>query len=330
MSFSMRTLKLNNRGLFVLINRSGCAFAWAARALLFIGCVSVGGGLFTTRIWETVPGERVSELALIAAILAAVALVGVFVARWSASTMLAILGAVLLWRYTGTAPLAAAIIFAGAAVGIGMPFVSGMGYRRWALAFVVGMLLISGVVGWVLPYPIHDQLVYGLLFGGIWVFRFRVIREAVRRLVAGWRGAIRSEPRAAFFCATVFLLGAMALWVPTVQFDDLAGHLAIPIQLRELRYYRLDAASQVWAMTPWTPDVIQAIVGVLAGTDARGPVNGIWYVLSAYFLWDICRSLELPRALRWLVAAAFASQPLLLALLGGMQVEIVLTALAAT
>lgn len=210
-----------------------------------------------------------------------------------------------------------------------MPFVSGMGYRRWALALVVGMLLISGVLGWLLPYPIHDQLVYGLLFGSIWVFRFQVIREAVRRLVAGWREAVRSEPRAAFFCATVLLLGSMALWVPTVQFDDLAGHLAIPFQLRELGYYRLDAASQVWAMTPWTPDVLQAIVGVLAGSDARGPVNGIWYALGAYFLWDICRSLELPRALRWLVAAAFASQPLVLALLGGMQVEIVLTALSA-
>ncbi|AOZ00575.1 hypothetical protein BKK81_15995 [Cupriavidus sp. USMAHM13] len=273
--------------------------------------------------------DRLLEQARMAGIVLAAGLVLAVIARRSVSSMLILAGVLTLWQHAGTGTLAATVFFAGASVGLGSLFVAGQGVRRWSLALLLGMLLLAGSAGWLLPYPIHERLFYEVALGAIWVVRFNAIRTAAARMAYGWQAAVRRAPGASLLFALVFFLGAVSLWLPTIQYDDLAGHLAIPVQLRELKYYRLDAASQVWAMTPWASDVVQGVVGVLAGADARGGVNAIWYALASYFIWDIARSLRLPPALRWMVAAAFASQPLFHPLLGGMQTEAALTALTA-
>lgn len=302
---------------------------WLAGLLMLAGCVLVGLGFILTPIWTSVPDARMQELAWLAVMAVGVTLPMAWIFRVRASSIVLAIGAVLLWRHAGTAPVIATLFFAGAALGVGTLCVPAAGNRRWALGLLIGMLILAGFFGWLLPYPIHDRLVYALIMGAIWIIRFPVIRQAVTRSLVAWRGATRRAPCGSLFFAVVFLLGSMALWLPTVQFDDLAGHLAITYQLLELKYYRLDAASQVWAMTPWATDVMQAIVAVLAREEARGAFNALWYGLAAYFLWDIASSLGLPVALRWLIAAAFASQPLVMPLLGGMQVEAALTAITA-
>ncbi|MGT2491533.1 hypothetical protein ACU4GD_15850 [Cupriavidus basilensis] len=120
------------------------------------------------------------------------------------------------------------------------------------------------------------------------------------------------------------------MWLPTVQYDDLVLHLSLTDQLRQLGYYRMDAATQVWAMTPWVADVVQAMVAVVARSRKRvvRSMQSGWFC-PAYFLWDIGRSFGLSSRLRWLSVAAFASQPLILPLLGSMQAESSLTATTA-
>lgn len=118
----------------------------------------------------------------------------------------------------------------------------------------------------------------------------------------------------------VFAASAWA-WLPTTLYDDLAYHLALPSQLAQLGYYRMDVASNVWALAPWAADVLQAMAQVVAGTEARGAVDMLWFGLSCTLIWQLCKTLSLSLAMRWLAVALFASLPLTMMLLHSMQTE---------
>ena len=111
-----------------------------------------------------------------------------------------------------------------------------------------------------------------------------------------------------------------------MQFDDLAYHLGLPSQLAALGYYRMDVHSQVWALAPWSGDIVQAIAQVLAGQEARGAVDAFWLLAAAALTWQLAAALEAPLFARWLSVALFASLPPTAALVGGMQAELPATA----
>ncbi|MGO4808087.1 hypothetical protein AB4156_00625 [Cupriavidus sp. 2MCAB6] len=294
-----------------------------------MGPILIAAGFATTAVSKEWQGNRIAELAMIAGVVLACAVVPAILKRCSASTALAAIAFVLLCTHVGFGPMAATILFCGAAIGVGSVFVPTMGRRRWALSLLIGMVILGGATGWVLPFPIHKPLIYVVGLLGIWVLRYRVIARAARDAFVGWKAAVRAAPFASVFAILVLTVASTSLWLPTVQYDDLVLHLSLTDQLRQLGYYRMDAATQVWAMTPWVADVVQAMVAVVADQEARGAVNAVWLVLSVYFLWDIGRSLGLSSRLRWLSVAAFASQPLILPLLGSMQAESSLTATTA-
>ena len=105
------------------------------------------------------------------------------------------------------------------------------------------------------------------------------------------------------------------------MFDDLAYHLALPSDLASLGYYRMDAQSQVWALSPWGSDVVHGIVQVLAAGEARGAVHLLWLLLALRLLWRILADEGLDARWCWLGLALFASQPLQYMLAHSMQTE---------
>lgn len=95
-------------------------------------------------------------------------------------------------------------------------------------------------------------------------------------------------------------IGAMSTfaWPPTLDFDSLAYHLNLPSQLVTFGYYQMSVATNVWAVSPWAADVLQAIAWLVGGMQARGAVDTLWASLSLALMWKLCEELELRPGMR--------------------------------
>ena len=151
---------------------------------------------------------------------------------------------------------------------------------------------------------------------------------AIRDGIAAWRVAVDASPAFAALAVLVVGLASAGCWLPTVQFDDLAYHLGLPSQLAALGYYRMDVHSQIWALAPWSGDIVQAIAQLLAGQEARGAVDAFWLLAAATLTWQLAAALDSALFARWLSVALFASLPLTASLVGGMQAELPAAALS--
>ena len=76
-------------------------------------------------------------------------------------------------------------------------------------------------------------------------------------------------------------LASTGCWLPTLQVDDLGYHLRLPWELMEQGRYAMDPETHMWALAPWLGDVLQSFPQVIAGEEARGPVNALWILLTA-------------------------------------------------
>ena len=106
-----------------------------------------------------------------------------------------------------------------------------------------------------------------------------------------------------------------------MQFDDLAYHLGLPWQLMLTGRYVLDPTHQVWALAPWAADVQQAMPQLIAGAEARGPLNALRIAITAAGLWRLCDALGASARTCWAAVALYASLPLTAGLAAGMQTE---------
>lgn len=235
--------------------------------------------------------------------------------------------------FVGPLPLLAMGLIGAAAMGLGSAFAPPAaeppaGGASVPVAALAGVALITGALGWLLPFPIHLRGVYlALMLALVWLTRTRV-RSAWSGLRTGWRAAVDAEPHFAAFGVLAAGLASVGCWLPTLQFDDLSYHLGLPMQLASLGYYRLDAQSQIWALAPWSGDVLQGLAQVLAGREARGAVDAFWLVALLGLTWQLAAALDLGPRARWLAVALVASQPLLASLAGGMQAELPATTAA--
>ncbi|HZP66272.1 MAG TPA: hypothetical protein VFB32_08175 [Rudaea sp.] len=289
--------------------------AWlvaAGAALLAIGFVA-------ERMWRDIPWAHVRELALITFAAAVPTwLAGRFRRIGAAHSLLAVF-AIALACFAGVQAALAVLLLATAAFALGSALV---GDGEILVATIAGLAALVGVVGWLLPFPLHRPAAYVVVFLAIVLLRRRVVAAAVRRLHSAWCTAVQAEPRLAAFAVFVAGLASVGCWIPTVQFDDLAYHLGLPSQLAAVGYYRMDVQSQIWALAPWGGDVVQALAEVLAGTEARGAVDAFWLIAAAALVWRLAAALQLPLYGRFLASALFASQPLMASLAGGMQAEL--------
>ncbi|MDR2710947.1 MAG: hypothetical protein LBB65_06450, partial [Burkholderiales bacterium] len=293
--------------------------------LFFLSAALLAAGFAVTEIRSFWVVGRAREMLWMALIVGIPCAALAWWRRWPPCNLLLIVWGLLAVLHLGAATVLAAVLLSAAAVGLGAFLTSGLGRSRWAISWLIGLLMIGGTLGWLLPWPIHYRSVYLAILIAVILWRFRILRRAWRDTQAAWRLAIRRAPRMAFAALLMAGLASMMLWLPTLQFDDVAYHLGLPVQLLNNHYYRLDAQSQIWALAPWLGDTLHGAVTVIVGEDGRGAMNGVWMILLLYFVWALARALRLAHRERWLAVMLAASQPALFALLGGMQTELPLT-----
>lgn len=190
-----------------------------------------------------------------------------------------------------------------------------------ALTMLVGLALLVGVMGWLLPFPVHSRWVYAMVLGGVVALRWRVVAVAVRGIGVSWSAAVAAAPQVSFYTVLGVGLASTCAWLPVLSFDALVYHLALPSQLAQLGYYQMNAGSNVWALAPWAADVLQGMAWVLAGVESVGAVAALWFGLTLILLWRLARELDLVPWLCWVAVALYGSLPLVAGLLVSMQTE---------
>jgi hypothetical protein len=186
----------------------------------------------------------------------------------------------------------------------------------------VGLAIVAGTLGWLLPWPIHHRAVYALACIGVIAWRRSAIADACRSAWRQFDAAARAAPSAS--AAAILLLGlaSTGAWLPTLQYDDAVYHLGLPWQLQETARYAMDPVLQVWALAPWAGDVLQGVVQVLADGEARGALDALWLAMAAGAVFALVATLGGDATRRWWAVALLGSLPMSMTLVGGMQTEL--------
>jgi hypothetical protein len=297
-----------------------------AAALVWIGALACVVGLLGGQLWAVLPWARLGDSLVLVAV--SLLLAGA-VHRWRGwpiASALALVWLIALAFFAGVPALFAVLLLAAAALALGSLVVPRDG-ARVALALPVGLVLIGGCVGWTLRWPIHHAYLYLPLLLGLCIVRRHVLRDAFEQIRRGWQDAVVSAPRLAAVAVLALGLASLGSWLPTMQADDLAYHLALPSQLLQHARYAPDPNLQIWALAPWLGDVLQGVAQVLAGREARGALDALWMLVAATALWQVSTRLGATARSAWLGVALFGSLPMLAALSAGMQTELPAAAL---
>jgi hypothetical protein len=292
--------------------------------LLWLGPILVATGLFTERMWRSLPATRALETLLISVLFLGIAAASRRLLRVTLATSLACLFAIILVWFVGVLPILSVLLLCAAAFSVGDWII---GECDIPSTIIAGLCVICAIVGWLLPFPVHYRFVYFSFFLIVVALKRKRLMAAVRDISTAWRSTVSEAPHTAAFAILIVGFASAVCWLPTVQFDDLAYHLGLPAQLSELHYYRMDVQSQVWALAPWSGDIAQALTQLLAGTESRGAVDAVWLLLVCVLTWSLT-GLYATRRWQWFAVALAASQPLTASLCGGMQAELPATAAA--
>lgn len=224
--------------------------------------------------------------------------------------------------HIGLAPAMATLLIALCAIGLGSLLTSRDSEADGLGALLVGLGLMAAAVGWLLPFPIHRQWLYFALALVVVIVRGSTIRRLLAVSGGSFLSATKASPQAAFVVINVIGICSTPSWLPTMQADDISYHLALPFQLQDLGYYKMDVAGSVFALAPWSTDVVQAMAQVIADTEARGAINLMWMLALYAGMWRLGRMFGLPPLLAWAAIALHCSLPISSYLLGGMQTEL--------
>lgn len=285
-------------------------------ALLWLGMALCAAGLAMHRMWHVLPFPRFFEHVLIALCALAAAWPLVRWRGWSWATSLALLWLAGLVVFAGPMPVFAVAMLAASAVAVGSLLLPG------PVALPLGLALIAGVLGWLLPLQIHYRAVYAVACLALIAWRRAEVVATWRDVLASFETAAREFPRAAAAAMLLLGLASTGAWLPTMQADDVTYHLGLPWQLMETARYLPDPITQVWSLAPWAGDVLQGVAQVLAGGEARGALDALWLVIAAAMAFALAKSLGGDARRRWWSVALLASLPLSMALAGGMQTEL--------
>lgn len=307
-----------------------CLIAKGQQVALYAGLALLAAGFAWYRMWTVLPWERLGLCVVLAGMSFALALPLRRFARWHWASALALVWVLALVGFAGLLQILGALALAAAALALGGLLVPADTPARLAMGTTLGLALIAGVGGWVLTLPIHFIWSWWGLVAGLLLWRRRALHAMVGKTVLDWREAVGQSPSWAAFAVTCLGLASTAAWVPTMQVDDLAYHLALPSQLLAYGEYRPDPAHQIWSYAPWAGDALQGFAAILAAGHARGGVNALWLVLAAAAIWSACSRMGARPAERWGAVALFASMPPLVWMAAGMQTELPATAVLAT
>jgi hypothetical protein len=287
--------------------------------LVWIGMPLCVVGLVQHRLWEDWASGRFGELVILAALALALAwplrrFAGL---RWPSA--IALVWCLALLPFAGVTPVLATAVLGLAALAVGGLIAR---HQNAVLQGLLGLVALGATVGWLLPLPLHNRYVYLAVCLGLIAWRWRALRSGIADLAESWRSRVDTAPRAAMFAVMMLGLAGTTCWIPTLQYDDIAYHLRLPWELVQTGRYAIDPSTHIWALAPWLGDVVQAIPQVIAGAEARGPVNALWLALAAAGVFQLTIALRGHARAAWMTVALFASLPLTAALAGGMQTEL--------
>ena len=285
-------------------------------ALLWLGMSLCVAGLGIHRMWEALPFPRFFEHVLLGLCALAAAWPLVRWRGWSWPMALALVWLAGLVVFAGPMPVLAVALLAAAAVAVGSLLLPG------PIALPLGLALIAGVLGWLLPLQIHYRMVYAVACIGLIAWRRTQVIAACRSVFESFEEAVHASPRTAAAAMLLLGLASTGAWLPTMQYDDVVYHLGLPWQLQEHARYLPDPIVQVWALAPWAGDVLHGMAQVLAGTEARGALNALWLVITAGMVVALTALLGGAAKRQWWSVALLASLPLSMALTSGMQTEL--------
>lgn len=294
---------------------SGASPTWT-RWLGWAGATACATGIAIDRTWEAIAWPRVGDALALAGIASAIAWLLRRWRGWPMAQGLALAWMAALAWFAGPLPVLATVLLAASAHALGSLLARGL------VAVGVGLALYAGVIGWLLPLPVHTGWAYAALLAVPLALRRHEVAAQWSQGWRAWRAAIALHPRASAWATLALGLASTGCWLPTVQFDDLVYHLGLPWQLQTQARYALDPTHQVWSLAPWAGDVLQAMVQVLARTEGRGALNALWLLLVAAAAWQLAAGLGARANLRWGAVALVATVPLTTALAGSMQTEL--------
>ena len=295
-----------------------------AAGLLWSGAIACGIGFVVHALWKEWRPGRFAELLILAAVAALIAWPLRKATAWSWATCLALVLVAALILFAGPLPVLAVMLLALAAVAVGGAL---GGAAPLALQGACGLALLAGVLGWLLPLPLHSRWSYALLCLACIAWRHRALAATLRDARDAWKRMVDEAPRAAAWSIVAIGLASTACWLPTLQVDDLGYHLRLPWELQLHGRYAPDPWQHVWAVAPWASDVQHAVAQLIAGTEARGALNGLWIALTGAGVWHLATALGGRARIAWVSVALYASLPLTAALAAGMQTETATAAL---
>jgi len=288
----------------------------APALLLWAGMAACAIGMVVHRMWEALPFPRFFEHVLLALLALGAAWPLQRWLGWQRATALLAVWLAALAVFAGPLPVLAVAVLAAAATGLGSVAMRG------PVALPLGLAIIAGTLGWLLPLQVHYRAVY--LVCCIAVIAWRRVAIAEAALIA-WRqfeGNARAAPRASTAALLLLGLASTGAWLPTMQYDDVVYHLGLPWQLQDTARYAMDPSLQVWALAPWGGDVLQGVAQVLAGVESRGALNALWLCVAACGVFALAALLGGDTTRRWWTVALLGSLPLSMTLAGGMQTEL--------
>lgn len=203
-----------------------------------------------------------------------------------------------------------------------------------ALRLLLGLALISALIGWTLALPIHRPGIY--LFGliGLCAWNRVALQNALQRAWSSFGSQQLELPTQQAWAklGLLMLLGICAIptWLPAVMTDDLNYHLGMSYELAKNARYRFDIGSQIWAVAPWGGDTLYAMAHVLSGEPARGGINLLLQLTLLFLLNGLLIAYGVQSLIWRALAIALAiSQPLWVSLGLGMQSETATTCVLA-
>jgi hypothetical protein len=288
--------------------RSVC---WIALALL--AALGVYGflqeRLWAQSMWSEAGGGRF--LAYTAVFWMAAGLILSMAPRWLG----AIAGvAVLLFTTWWSGPVAplAVVFFLGSCLCLGQRI---MRRADPPTAILLGAALWMFVIGIALHFPVNRPWVYAAAFLLPYFFGYRSLIVAARNI--RWEQTEAAPLAVLLYVLIAHLLAALK---PEISSDGLSMHLALPMAVARDARWAFDFRLNSWALIPTGADSLYAGVYLLGGELAAHLLNFAFLVLMCVLVGRAARRWVSP-AQAWLIAALFASTPLVQLVTGSLFVE---------
>ncbi len=234
--------------------------------------------------------------------------------RWLGATAAAFVLGYSMWWCGPVPPLAVIFLFGSAFL---------LGKRIWRgsdapTATLTGLAVFLFFIWIAMHFSVNLPWAYAFVFALPWV----VEGHKLRGHAASFRFACTSRKESAALALLLFVL--MAHWLvalkPEVSSDGLSMHLALPMTVSHQGIWNFDFQQQTWAVMPPGGDALFTAGYLLGGESGARLANlAMLLLIVALIVLAAKRWLTLTQAL--LIAALFASTPLVQLVTGSLFVE---------